>query len=176
MTTATVTVAGQEHAVRGAQAAVVVDGRVLVQLRPWPPGWELPGGHIATGEGPQACAIRETEEETGLRVAVRGLVGVYRWSGLRRDADALFLAEPVGGEVHRSLEALRVRWVDSATLPRAIFPWCPLRIADALAAADGAAPVLRTQRVTARNVLFFGSRWLAAPVDAVRHWWKSARR
>ncbi|MEA2672508.1 MAG: hypothetical protein QOG45_2728, partial [Chloroflexota bacterium] len=31
--------------VQGAQLAIVHDGRVLLQLRPWPPGWELPGGH-----------------------------------------------------------------------------------------------------------------------------------
>jgi 8-oxo-dGTP pyrophosphatase MutT (NUDIX family) len=163
-----VIVDGVSHAVSGAQAAIVVDKRVLVQLRPWPPGWELPGGHVGTDEDPAVCVVREVLEETGLSVRVTALVGVYRWAGLRRQADALFLVEPVGGQVRRSLEALRVRWVDTATLPRAIFPWCPLRIRDALAMVDGAAPVLRTQPVTLRHVLFFGSRWVAAIVDAVR--------
>jgi 8-oxo-dGTP diphosphatase len=163
-----VVVDGVTHAVSGAQAAIVVDKRVLVQLRPWPPGWELPGGHVGAGEDPAACVVREVLEETGLHVRVNALVGVYSWAGLRRQADALFLVEPVGGQVRRSLEALRVRWVDAATLPRAIFPWCPLRIRDALAMVDGAAPVFRTQSVTPRHVLFFGSRWAAALVDALR--------
>lgn len=163
-----VTIEGTVHLVTGAQVAIVANRRVLVQLRPWPPGWELPGGHIGHGETAAACAVREAEEETGLEVAMRGLVGVYRWRGLRSDADAVFLVEPVGGRVRRSVEALAVRWVDPATLPRAIFPWCPVRIADALAVLDGAAPVVRSQPVTPSNVLFFGSAWAAVVVDGVR--------
>jgi 8-oxo-dGTP pyrophosphatase MutT (NUDIX family) len=163
-----VLVGGVAHRVSGAQAAIVAGGRVLVQLRPWPPGWELPGGHVGAGEDPAACAVREVLEETGLQVRIKGLVGVYRWAGLRRQADALFLAEPAGGQTRRSLEAIRVRWVDAATLPRAIFPWCPLRISDALAVVDGAEPVVRTQPVTLRHVLFFGSGWVAVAVDAGR--------
>ena len=32
--------------VQGAQAAIVDGPRVLLQLRPFPPAWELPGGHV----------------------------------------------------------------------------------------------------------------------------------
>lgn len=32
--------------------------------------WELPGGKMAPGEGPQATLVREIEEETGLAVRV----------------------------------------------------------------------------------------------------------
>jgi 8-oxo-dGTP diphosphatase len=159
---------GVRHRVSGAQAAVLVDGRVLVQLRPWPPGWELPGGHVGADEDPAACIVREVLEETGLQVRVRAVVGVYRWAGLRRQADAVFLVEPVGGQVRRSIEAIRMRWVDPSTLPRAIFPWCQIRISDALDVAAGGDPVLRTQPVMVRHVLFFGSRWVAVVVDAVR--------
>jgi 8-oxo-dGTP pyrophosphatase MutT (NUDIX family) len=168
-----VVVDGHPHEVTGAQAAIVVDHRVLVQLRPWPPGWELPGGHVAAGEDAAVCVVREVLEETGLRVRVRALVGVYRWAGLRSNADVVYLVEPVGGQVRRSLEALRVRWVDAGTLPRTLFPWCRLRIGDALATLEGAPPVLRTQPVTVRHTLFFGSTLVAAVVDALR---RSLRR
>lgn len=56
--------------------AVVERGRVLAARRTTPPelagGWELPGGKVATGETPEAAAVREVEEELGCRVEVTG--------------------------------------------------------------------------------------------------------
>ena len=55
-----------------AAALVDADGRVLVQQRP--PGkpmavlWEFPGGKVEAGETPEACLIRELEEELGISV------------------------------------------------------------------------------------------------------------
>lgn len=30
--------------------------------------WSMPGGHLEYGESPQACALRETQEETGVMI------------------------------------------------------------------------------------------------------------
>ena len=163
-----VLVEGRAFPVQGAQLALVRDGRVLLQLRPWPPGWELPGGHCEAGEDPAVTAARETEEETGLRASVGGLVGVYSWRGLRRASDAVYWGTLIGGEPRRSIEAVRLRYVNASELPPTVFPWFRERVADALAAAGGAPPVHRVQPVTLRNALFFGLRWVAVGLDWVR--------
>jgi 8-oxo-dGTP pyrophosphatase MutT (NUDIX family) len=173
---AEVTVDGRSHPVMGAQLAVVRDGRVLLQLRPWPPGWELPGGHCEAGEDPAATALREAEEETGLRVALGGLVGVYSWSGLRRVGDAVYWGTVTGGRPRRSIESLRIRFVSPSELPATVFPWVRDRAADALAVVDGGPPVHRVQPVHPRHVLFFGLRWLATAVDRARSLRRRLRR
>jgi 8-oxo-dGTP pyrophosphatase MutT (NUDIX family) len=158
---------GGAGAVGGAQVAILDRGRVLIQFRPLPPGWELPGGHRHAGEDLEACAIREAREETGLHVRVLGLVGVYRWTGLRRAGDAVYAAEAIGGRRSRSIEAWRSRYVDASELPRTVFPWFRDRVDDALAFSPGRAPVVRVQRIGPFHVLLFGLSWLRVPVDAL---------
>ncbi len=56
-----------------AAALVDVDGRVLICQRPQGKQlaglWEFPGGKVEAGETPEACLIRELEEELGITVA-----------------------------------------------------------------------------------------------------------
>jgi len=140
----------------GAQA-VVVDGRgrVLLQLRPWPAGWEPPGGHVGLGEDPAATVVRETREETGLEIEVERMVGYYRFTGIRHDTDVVFRARAVGGRLQRSREAWRLRWVEPERLPRSLFPWYRERVSDALAPPGGAL-VERVQAVGVGSVLGHG--------------------
>ena len=56
---------------------------VLIRRRNPPPGWALPGGFVDVGETVESAALREAAEETGLRVRLAGLLGVY--SDPRRD-------------------------------------------------------------------------------------------
>jgi 8-oxo-dGTP pyrophosphatase MutT (NUDIX family) len=166
-TLASLVVDGQARPVSGAQLAILHRGRVLLQFRPWPPGWELPGGHCEPGEDPEVTAAREAEEETGYTVQVVGLVGVYTWEGLRSAGDAVFVGEITGGSARRSIEAWSVRLFATDELPRTLFPWCRERIHDAVACGQGAAPVHRVQPVTIRHVMGFGTSWLQTPVDAL---------
>lgn len=127
--------------VSGAQAVVVDElGRVLLQLRLWPAGWEPPGGHVGGAEDPLRTVTRETREETGLEIEVERLTGYYRFTGLRRSTDAVFRAHAVGGSLRRTREAWRLEWVAPDQLPNSLFPWYRQRIADALEPVAGAPP------------------------------------
>ncbi|MBW0119069.1 nucleotide triphosphate diphosphatase NUDT15, partial [Pseudonocardia abyssalis] len=65
--------------VRVGVAAVVADGeRWLVLCRRGAHGagtWGLPGGHQEFGESPEATAVREVAEETGLTVVADARLG-----------------------------------------------------------------------------------------------------
>lgn len=55
----------------------VGDRIVLIRRGHPPPGWALPGGFIDGGEKAQEAAVREALEETGMRVTLTDLLGVY---------------------------------------------------------------------------------------------------
>jgi len=163
-----VVIDGVKWRVEGAQVAIVQRGRVLLQFRPWPPGWELPGGHCDPGEDPADTAAREVTEETGYVVRIAGVVGVYSWKGLRSAGDVVFLGEVVGGAPRRSLESWALRMRSPDRLPRTVFPWIRERVHDAVDVAAGGPPVHRVQPVTIRHVLGFATAWLHTPLDRLR--------
>lgn len=50
---------------------------VLIERRNPPHGWALPGGFVDIGETVEQAAVREAAEETGLKVKLVRLLGVY---------------------------------------------------------------------------------------------------
>ena len=53
------------------------DGRLLLARHAEGDVWLLPGGTVEPGEVPADAAMREMWEETGLRVRLTGLIGVF---------------------------------------------------------------------------------------------------
>jgi ADP-ribose pyrophosphatase YjhB (NUDIX family) len=89
-----------------AGALVIRDGCVLLVKRavePFKDWWDIPGGFLQARELPADGAVREVLEETGLRVRVIGLHGIYL-DRYGEDGDMTlniyFLAEVVGGKEH----------------------------------------------------------------------------
>lgn len=97
--------------------ALVVDvvvkvpgGVVLIKRKnePHKGKWALPGGFVDYGEKVESAAAREAKEETGLRVKLQGLLGVY--SNPKRDprghiVSVCFLARRVGGRLKAASDA-----------------------------------------------------------------------
>jgi 8-oxo-dGTP pyrophosphatase MutT (NUDIX family) len=120
--------APKANSVVPAAVAVVAreDGAVLLIRRTDNGNWALPGGAIEMNESVAGAAIRETFEETGIRVEVTGLLGVYSDprhvihftsnDEVRREFSIVLTARPVGGEPTLSTESSDVRWVAPADL------------------------------------------------------------
>lgn len=96
------------------------DGRLLVQRRRDTGQWALPMGRMELGETPSECAVRETQEETGILVRVTGILGIFSDPGhivayadgeVRQEYEVTFLASPLSGEPCVNEEASEVRWV-----------------------------------------------------------------
>lgn len=104
--------------------------------------WNLPGGRVPTGETPWQAVIREVEEETGLVVEVKALVGVYS-DPSRADAVFTFRCRIVQGEPSVSAKADQIEWFDSAELPLRTLNRHVERIHDALL--NQSAVILKSQ-------------------------------
>lgn len=96
--------------------------QVLLIERRDVPVWVLPGGGIEEGESSEEALIREMQEETGLRVEVKRLVGTYH--PINRLAKTTHLYECVWkeGEPCLSNETRNVAFFPLAKLPALIPP------------------------------------------------------
>ncbi len=101
--------------------AVFRDGRVLLAARgkaPWEGVFSLPGGVVEIGETLGEAALRELEEEVGVKAKLIGLVAPVEV--IEREADgrvkhhlviAAHAARWVSGEPQTGPEAKDIRWV-----------------------------------------------------------------
>jgi 8-oxo-dGTP diphosphatase len=90
---------------------------VLLVHRPRYDDWAFPKGKCAGGESDEACALREVEEETGLRCRLGRELGSTSYTDGRGRPKVVryWLMEPLGGDFTASDEVDAVRWVDAET-------------------------------------------------------------
>lgn len=125
-------------------AARDVTGRLLLVRRCDTGDWELPGGRVDPGESASDAAVRETTEESGITVAVTGLVGIYTDPGhiiadprtglVRQPFAVCFHARPLcGSPGGDQVETSDARWFSAGDIPALpIRPVMRLRIDHAL--------------------------------------------
>lgn len=90
------------------------DGNILLMRRTDNETWCLPGGYVDPNETPADAAVRETHEETGLRVEPVELVEFYhhhpdRWRP-HGTVGAAYLCEERGGELRVSDEGITLEY------------------------------------------------------------------
>ena len=124
------------------------EGKVLLLKREDFRLWVLPGGSLEPGETLEAGAIRETEEETGYKIAIERYVGCYILPDgpLGPRKTHCFVGRVTGGEaIERGPETLAVGWFAPDALPKRFYGHHRERLADALA--HYPKPVERVMRV-----------------------------
>lgn len=94
------------------------NGAVLLTRRSINPGrglWTFPGGFVDFGETVTDAAVRETFEETGLRVDLTGLHNVYTYPGA--PVIIVYTARVIGGTLATCDENDALEWVTPARIP-----------------------------------------------------------
>ncbi|MEW5993258.1 MAG: NUDIX hydrolase [Candidatus Zixiibacteriota bacterium] len=111
-----------QNPIPAAGAIVVQDDRVLLVKRAHPPRmgwWGLPAGFMEWKEHPEQTAVREVQEETGLRIKLTSFFEVYSGEDDPRTNAVLivYLAEATGGTLQADDDALDVRFFHFDELP-----------------------------------------------------------
>jgi len=97
-------------------------GGLLMVRRKYEPragSWCLPAGFMEFGETPEACAVRELHEETGIRGRLTRLFNVYAGTDDPRTRSILilFLAEREGGTLTPGDDAIEADFFPLESLP-----------------------------------------------------------
>ena len=113
-----------ENAKPCAGALVVREGKILLGLRdrePYRGLWDIPGGFLEAEEHPEAGAIREVKEETGLDIHPDGLIGIYMDRYGKGNSpytlNIFYEAHVTGGSERPSSDLADLRWFHVEQLP-----------------------------------------------------------
>jgi 8-oxo-dGTP pyrophosphatase MutT (NUDIX family) len=99
---------------RAAGGILVRDGSVLLVHRPKYDDWAFPKGKLEDGESWEDAAVREVEEETGLRCELGGYVGSTHYPFREGMKEVRYYLMRSGDEARARNEIDDVRWVPFA--------------------------------------------------------------
>jgi len=110
-----------------ADGAILKDGKILLIKRknnPYKDKWALPGGFVEYGERVENTVVREVLEETGLKAAVKEIIGVY--SDPNRDPRGhtitiVYLLDFIKGELKSGDDAADAKFFNLDDLPDLAF-------------------------------------------------------
>ena len=97
--------------VRAAGGIVVRGDTILLVHRPKYDDWSFPKGKLEDGESWKAAALREVEEETGLRCSLGALIGSTRYLVVDGPKEVRYYGMSCDGEPRAKNEVDQVRWV-----------------------------------------------------------------
>jgi len=105
------------------RGAVTVDGKILLVQERSDGCWCLPGGWADVGESPSEMVVREVWEESGFKIEVKKVIGVYDANRDGRPLEfyhaykIIFLCKITGGQARPSYETLAVDFFNFDNLP-----------------------------------------------------------
>jgi 8-oxo-dGTP diphosphatase len=99
---------------RAAGGIVMRDGALLVVHRSKYDDWSFPKGKLEDGEGWEDGAVREVEEETGLRCDAGPLLGSTHYPFREGMKEVRYFRMTCAGEARAQNEVDDVRWVTPA--------------------------------------------------------------
>ena len=96
-----------------AGGVIVRDGKVAVVHRPKYDDWSLPKGKLDPGESFEDAAVREVEEETGLRCDLRRELEPVRYTTRKGEPKVVryWVMECADGDFEPNDEVDELRWV-----------------------------------------------------------------
>ena len=95
------------------------EGKILLLKRAMNPQkgkWVMPGGYVDRGEEVHSAAVRETEEESGLKIRLKDLLGIYSYPG-RLAVVVVYEALYVSGNLIQGDESLEAGWFSQSRIP-----------------------------------------------------------
>jgi 8-oxo-dGTP pyrophosphatase MutT (NUDIX family) len=121
--------------IRAAGGVVRRNGQILLVHRPKYGDWTFPKGKAKDGESDKECALREVEEETGLRCRLGPELPSTRYRALAGDKVVRYWEmAPLDGEFAPTAEVDEVRWLPPERAAGLLSYKRDLNVIDALSA------------------------------------------